>query len=582
MNLLSRLLKNLGSLLEFILFVLRRFPLMRLTLALILALLVLEYVAFSLMIPLAGDREVGSSINNGIVMRFWIDVATQLSLKPSRISWLWLFVLLLAMRTLLGYLYVLLSTWVSKQVHQYFSDQSFRRVLLTESMTQIYRRSIGYYLKIAGDDTFKAGSIVLSASQTLANLTSVIACFLLLFLFSTTIFGWVILFIALMAIAVSVGLVLMLRTNVRSAVMSSGANTSFIEAINSLRSIRSMNAEDFVIANYNLQIRRYVRSLFEIEAIKSSMKFLPGIVALIAGAIVLWPGDNQTNMLDTTFFLAATTLLIRLFVSLGSLVNTTATMMSELRAVRDIDALINTTPPSLGEMLVLGDPGVIISSITLSSIHYGYRDNQDILNGIDLTLNRGQIIAFIGPSGTGKSTLADLLLGLIHPRSGEIRVNNVKYPLEKLGSRVVLVEQHARIFSTTLRENILLGAHYDDDAIWETLRLVDLEGFVCNLPLGLDEIFDYQGANLSGGQCQRIGIARALIRRPQVLILDEATSALDGATRNQLLSNLNHSKQNRITILITHDDSIAQYSDAIVDLGKFGSIPIKSPVFHND
>jgi ATP-binding cassette subfamily B protein len=567
MRTLLRLLSTLRPLGGFLVFVWRRFPLMRAVLALTFVMLVLEYAVFSLMIPLAVDQGSGPSATGGAVTRFWIAAAAQLSLPPSRITWLWLFLLLLGLRTSLGYLQVLLSTWVSKQVHRHLSERTFGRVLALEPMTQIYRRSIGYYLTLAGDDTFRAGTIIHSTAQTLANATSVAAGFLLLDLFSPTVFGWTLLFIGVTAVAVAAAFGVLLRANARSVEMSRRANTTFIEAINSLRSIRSMDAEHFVMNSYSAQIRHYVRLLFEIDAIRNGMKFLPGMLALFAGAVALWPGTARVDGLTAGYFFAATTLLIRVFVSLGAFINSASQLMTDIRAISDIRALIDAPAPPAQRGASAAEGGTRIAEIAMRGIHYGYRDGQDVLDGLDLTMRRGQVIAVTGPSGSGKSTLADLLLGLVEPRSGTVLVNGGALSVAQLRRHVVLVEQQARIFSASVRENVLLGSQHDDAEVWQALHQVELEEHVRGLPQGLDSPFEYQGADLSGGQRQRLGIARALIRRPQVLILDEATSALDSATRDRLLASLHRARQDRITIFITHDHVVEASADVVLVLG---------------
>lgn len=564
---LFRLLTTLRPLGVFLAFVLRRFPLMRAVLALTFLLLVLEYAVFSLMIPLAVDEGSSPSASAGAVTRFWTGAAALLSLPPTRMTWLWLFLLLLGLRTSLGYLHVLLSTWVSKQVHRHLSERTFARVLALEPMTQIYRRSIGFYLTLAGDDTFRAGTIVHSTAQTVANSTSVIAGFLLLYLFSPPIFGWTLLFISAAAIAVGVAFGALLRANARSVEMSSRARTTFVEAINGLRSIRSMDAEHFVMSGYAGQILRYVRLLFKIDAIRNGMKFLPAMLALFAGAVAVWPGTTRVDGLTAGYFFAATTLLIRVFVSLGAFINSASMLLTDVRAVSDIGALVDApAPPTRSAAATAADSGRI-EVVELRGIHYGYREGQDVLDGLDLTLRRGQVVAVTGPSGSGKSTLADLLLGLVEPRSGTLQANGGMVSLAQMRRHVVLVEQQARIFSASVRENVLLGAQHDDAEIWEALRQVELEEHVRSLPQGLDSLFDYQGANLSGGQRQRLGIARALIRQPQVLILDEATSALDTATRDRLLANLRAARHERITIFITHDHAVEAGADLVLALG---------------
>ncbi|WP_280154584.1 ATP-binding cassette domain-containing protein [Piscinibacter sp. XHJ-5] len=557
---------------RFLGYVLKRFRLARWALLLALVLLALEYAVFSLMIPLSDGA--GAKSGGGAVVRFWSAVAQQLQLEPVAVTWLWLFLLLLALRTVLGYVHVLLTNWLAKQVHRHLSERTFARVLMDEPMPLIYRRSIGYYITLAGDDTFRAGTIINTASQALASLMSALAGFGLLYLFSAQAFWATVGFLAACAVLVGMGFRALMRINARSVALARETSTGYIEALNGLRSIRSMASEPFFLRSYADQIGRYVRMLFEIDAVKSSIKFMPAIIALLIGVVVLWPGSQRAGDITATYFFAVTLLLMRLFVSLGATVNHASVMLMDLRAATDIDELVNA-PPHL-ESHAPAAPAAAVNTVELRGLEYGYRPGHKVLDGLDFAFLPGKTVAIVGPSGSGKSTLADILLGLISPDRGAVLVNGGHGSLAALRQHVILVEQQARIFSTSVRENLLLGRQCDDDTLWKALRLVDLEQHVRALPGGLSAPFEYQGANLSGGQRQRLGIARALIREPQVLILDEATSALDGRTRELVVANLREFMREGVLIFITHDDALAGSADVVLSLGQQAS-PAPSP-----
>jgi ABC-type multidrug transport system fused ATPase/permease subunit len=209
-----------------------------------------------------------------------------------------------------------------------------------------------------------------------------------------------------------------------------------------------------------------------------------------------------------------------------------------------------------------------IGSVELQGVDFGYPARPRVLQGLSARFERGRFYAVVGPSGVGKSTLADLLLGLMAPQAGRITIDGA--PLTAVtagGGRILLVEQQPKIFSVSVRENLLFGAQADESALWEVLASVDLEALVRSLPAGLDTPLAYLGENLSGGQRQRIGIARALLRRPDVLILDEATSALDSATRDNVVASLQRDMRGGIVIFITHDETLARLADEVIDLG---------------
>jgi ATP-binding cassette subfamily B protein len=253
-------------------------------------------------------------------------------------------------------------------------------------------------------------------------------------------------------------------------------------------------------------------------------------------------------------------------------------LVSDIRAAHDIDELVETprepAPVANEGATVAGS----ISSIELSDVTCRYKEGADILSGVTGEFHAGRVYAVLGESGAGKSTLADVLLGLLPAASGEVRINGVPIPSlanQALRRRVVLVEQNTRIFTGSIRENILLGHAATEAELASAVRVSGLSQFASLVQGGLDFPLEYQGANLSGGQRQRVGIARAVVRQPDVLILDEATSALDQSVRDEVLDEVRKLMSGRILILITHDLHVASMADEVWQVQN-GTILIKA------
>ena len=196
--------------------------------------------------------------------------------------------------------------------------------------------------------------------------------------------------------------------------------------------------------------------------------------------------------------------------------------------------------------------------IEVRNVHYSYPGSEEMaLKGVTLTIPRGQSIAFTGPSGAGKTTMVDLLLGLLDPVRGEILVDgeNIQEHLSAWQRNIGYIPQFIYLSDESLRSNIAFGIpekEIDDEKVWKALRLAQLEDFVTRLPDGLDALIGERGVRLSGGQRQRIGIARALYHDPQVLVMDEATSALDNITEKQIIQAIEELKGDRTIITIAH------------------------------
>lgn len=190
---------------------------------------------------------------------------------------------------------------------------------------------------------------------------------------------------------------------------------------------------------------------------------------------------------------------------------------------------------------------------------------------VSLGISAGQSVAFVGRTGAGKSTLADLLLGVLHPDSGEVTVSAVP-PAEAIHrwpGAIAYVPQEVMLVNESVRANVALGLPeelIDDDWVWEALRRAQLEDFLRGTPDGLNTMIGERGLRLSGGQRQRLGIARALYTRPRLLVLDEATSALDAETEQAITAMLEGLDEDVTTVIIAHRLSTIRHADLVVYL----------------
>lgn len=226
------------------------------------------------------------------------------------------------------------------------------------------------------------------------------------------------------------------------------------------------------------------------------------------------------------------------------------------------------------------------TKITLKNINFSYELSSNFeLRDIEFVVERGQFLAIIGPSGGGKSTLVDLILGILQPTHGTIEIGtlNPSEFIEKFPGAIGYVPQVTYIAEGTLRENLTLGFHsgeIKDELLWDALRLADLENYVKTLPNSLDTLIGTFQGQLSGGQTQRLGIARALISRPKILILDEPTSSLDSESETRISEALVKLKQDLILVVVAHRISTIEKADSVIYLedglikakGDFGEV----------
>ncbi len=186
-------------------------------------------------------------------------------------------------------------------------------------------------------------------------------------------------------------------------------------------------------------------------------------------------------------------------------------------------------------------PGTGSATAELAGVTFSYREGEDVLHEVDLTVPAGRTVALVGPTGAGKSTIASLFVRLADPRAGAVRIDGVDVRTLLAGvlaRTVAVVPQETFLFDDSVRGNVTLGADFDDDEVWAALRLAQADEFVRALGGGLDTLIGERGATLSGGQRQRIALARALVRRPRLLVLDDATSSVDPTVEAAILAGL--------------------------------------------
>ena len=198
--------------------------------------------------------------------------------------------------------------------------------------------------------------------------------------------------------------------------------------------------------------------------------------------------------------------------------------------------------------------------------YYPLTEETLVLKEISLSIKQGESIGFIGSTGAGKSTLVDIILGLLMPVAGVVKVDGVDIRTNLRGwqDKVGYVPQSIFLTDDTIRRNIAFGLSHDnidEVAVVGALRAAQLEQFVNSLPEGLDTLVGEGGVRLSGGQRQRIGIARALYHNPSVLVLDEATSALDIATENDFMEAVCALKGDKTLIIVAHRISTVEHCD---------------------
>ena len=289
-------------------------------------------------------------------------------------------------------------------------------------------------------------------------------------------------------------------------------------------------------------------------------------VAVVVSIALLQSQDNQITVGGFASFVTG---MLMLLAPLKHLADINGPLQRGLAAAESVFELLDqAAEPDAGTRTMERSRG----AVRFEDVSFRYPGAaRDAVSGIDLEIRPGELVALVGASGGGKTTLVNLMPRFFAPTSGRILVDDVpiaELSLASLRAQLALVSQDIVLFNDSVRANVAFGADTDpgDDAVWAALKAAALDEFVRDLPGGLDAAVGERGAKLSGGQRQRLAIARALLKNAPILLLDEATSALDSQTEREVQQALERTMQGRTTLVIAHRLSTIERADRIVVL----------------
>ena len=290
------------------------------------------------------------------------------------------------------------------------------------------------------------------------------------------------------------------------------------------------------------------------------------LVIVILGAALLAlsvtaGGDLSAYVAPLAFFMLVTQRLLTNFTMLVQERMNLASYLPSMRLVYDLLERTGTAERvDVGETFTGLDGDIVLRDVT-----FGYEPGRDVLHGLTMTIPKGRTTAILGPSGMGKSTLADLLLGLLQPQGGSILFGSralKDFSLASVRRSVGYVTQHPLILNASIRDNIRFGdPDASDEQVRSAAKLAHADVFIDRLPQGLDTRLGDRGATLSGGERQRIAVARAILRRPSIYVLDEATSALDPESEGFLRDSIRTLAGEATVVVIAHRPSAAVGAD---------------------
>jgi ATP-binding cassette subfamily B protein len=366
------------------------------------------------------------------------------------------------------------------------------------------------------------------------------------------------------------------RAHRRFLETKSAQEAQLIEMLNSIDLVKSMALERPLEQRWGKALELYLESNYRTQRYKQMLEStgtaiqFAGTGALLGyGAVLVLHGELRPGQLVAVSMYATMVL-----APLLSLVGVWDEVQQGIAALDRIGDILSTPRESESVPSAAKQPGVLMGTVDVEDLHfhYGGAEAETVLAGVSFQVRPGECLAVVGQSGSGKTTLARLLLALYSPAKGTIRIDGKdlrEWDLESYRGQVGVLLQENVILRGSILENISLGEPTPSlDRAVQAAHLAGADEFVRSMPNGYETVLGEQGLTVSGGQRQRLGLARALYRDPRLLILDEPTSALDGVSAKVLENNLDQILENRTTILIAHRLSTVRKADRILVLDR--------------
>lgn len=352
-----------------------------------------------------------------------------------------------------------------------------------------------------------------------------------------------------------------------------GLQSILHETVMGVRAVKMFNMDEKESLKFKTENNKYIFHSYQSTTISSISSPLTEVLGVIVVIILLWYGGHQVlakNGFGADDFVRFLIFLFSTFSPLKSISTINNTLQSGFAAAERVFGILDSPSETLNPVSKESIPK-FDSRIEFAQVNFTYPGcNEEVLHDVNFTIDKGSIVAIVGSSGSGKSTILDLLPRFYEISSGKILIDNKdvrEMDLAGLRHLYGIVSQETVLFNETIYNNIAYGSNETTDGqVIEAAKASNAWEFIEKLPKGLDTIIGERGVMLSGGQRQRLSIARALLRNPPILILDEATSALDTESERLVQSAINTLIENRTALVVAHRLSTIRHADKIIVL----------------
>ena len=485
-------------------------------------------------------------------------------------------ILLILITFALKNLFDFLRAWLVARVEQGVTRDIRNEVyehLLQLDLAFFGRTRMGQIISRLTHDVEQLRSLV---TKELAKLLSSVFEFTVAFALMLTI-SWKLTLAAILVIpgtmAVWGPLVKKLRRGDRRVLDLAGdVNSHIQETLNGIRLVKASGAEALERGRFRALTGDYFRTFVRTERWRALAGPLTEMLAAVGTVVILWYGARLVlveQSITSDLFIGFLALSLKLYAPVKYVAKFPAVVQPGLVGGERVFEFLDA-PTEIVDRVDALTLGAFERDIRFDAVEFAYREGEPVLRGIDLTVPKGSVVALVGPSGAGKTTLVDLLGRFYEVSGGAITIDGTdlrEYSVRSLRDALGIVSQDTVLFHDTVRANIAYGRpDASDEAIEVAARAANAHDFVSAMPLGYATVVGERGTELSGGQRQRIAIARALLRDPPILIFDEATSALDTESERLVQTAIERLLEGRTVFVIAHRLSTVQRADQIVVL----------------
>lgn len=414
------------------------------------------------------------------------------------------------------------------------------------------------------------GSVMNSLKAVLKEPITIVVYFSLLFIISPKLMLFTLLVLPLTGGALA-GIIRQLKRQAIASQESLGRIVNILdETFSGMRVVQAFNARNFILKKMEEEsgyYRKVSKSMSYKNELASPISEILGVIIIVG--IIFYGGQlvlSSESTLSSASFLGFLTIFAQIIQPAKNFSNGITSLQKGTASAKRIFSVIDYEPAIRNKENAIELKG-FENSIEFRNVSFAY-DIELILKNINLKVEKGKTIALVGPSGGGKSTLADLVPRFYDPTEGEVWIDGkplTDYEIESMRKLMGIVTQESILFNDTIFNNIAFGMpNIDEEHVIQAARIANAHDFIMQTENGYQTLIGERGSKLSGGQRQRLSIARAVLKNPPILILDEATSALDSESEKLVQEALSNLMKNRTSIVIAHRLSTIQHADEIV------------------